>query len=529
MIQPFIRLDRLSKLPIRLVEFGLCLSFIFFFFWHHPPDSLVLLLIAAGLAWMRLEAAIVLLPLTFPYYLDLQPLNSSGSLAFSLNELGVLICLGVALLRNMLLPQERRATWEWLQGLWRSACLLLLPALLFLIGASLAVLVSPDRHVSLRAYREEIIEPILYFLLILRYLRTRDDLARAIGAFVLSAIIAACMGIIQGVFHITSDLEVVGATTFRVNGPYANPNNLAFLLDRALPILLALALLGVWRRPAADASPQRPSWRDPLRWICLVAMIPLVWALYWTGSRGADAALLVVLFLFFMFEVRRWGAILAVAGTCVLGVALFWSRILQLFNATGHGLLSERLLLWKAALLIIRDHLLLGTGPDSFNTLYRPTAPNSYALRALDGYPFPALFNPNLSHPHNFMLDFWISTGLLGVVALFWLLGAFVTVLVRAYRLCALLLHRGRVLQRLLLGIAGSIIVSMVHGMVDNFYFVPDLALMFWFLLSMVLVIQSIAQQEQIAPPYWRKSSALSDKASEVPSDLKTPLGHSST
>ncbi|HEU5198869.1 MAG TPA: O-antigen ligase family protein, partial [Ktedonobacterales bacterium] len=519
-MQLFIRLEWLSRLPIRFVEPGLCLTFILFFFWHHPPASFVLLLIAAGLAWIRLEIAIALLPLTFPYYLDLQPFNSNGSLAFSLNELGVLLCVGVALLRNILLPQERRATWEWLQGLWRSARLLLLPAFLFLIGASLAVLVSPNWHLSLRAYREEIIEPILYFLLISRYLRTRNDLARTIGALVLSAIIAACMGIIQGVFHITSDLAMVNAATFRVNGPYGNPNNLAFLLDRALPILLALALLGVWRRPDAEASLQQSSWRDPLRWMCLLAMVPLIWALYWTGSRGAEVALLVVLFLFFVFEVRRWGAILAVGGTVLLGVTLFWSRLLQILHATGHGVFSERLLLWKAALLMIRDHPLLGTGLDSFNTLYRPTAPNSYALKALDGRPFPAIYNPNLSHPHDFMLDVWISTGLLGVVALFWLLGAFVTILVRAYRLYAPSTQHGKVLQRLLIGTAGGITASMVHGVVDNFYFVPDLALLFWFLLSMALVIQRIAQQEQIAPQYQRESGTLSDRALKVSSDL---------
>ena len=519
-MQLFIRLECLSRLPIRFVEPGLCLTFILFFFWHHPPASFVLLLIAAGLAWIRLEIAIALLPLTFPYYLDLQPFNSNGSLAFSLNELGVLLCVGVALLRNTLLPEERRATWEWLQGLWRSACPLLLPAFLFLIGASLALLVSPNWHLSLRAYREEIIEPILYFLLISRYLRTRHDLARTITALVLSAIIAAGMGIAQGVFHITSDLAMVNAATFRVNGPYGNPNNLAFLLDRALPILLALALLGIWRRPDAEASPHQSSWRDPLRWMCLLAMIPLIWALYWTGSRGAEVALLVALFLFFAFEVRRWGAILAVGGTSLLGIALFWSRLLQILHATGHGLFSERLLLWKAALLIIRDHPLLGTGLDSFNTLYRPTAPNSYALKALDGRPFPVLYNPNLSHPHNFILDIWISTGLLGVVGVFWLLGAFVAMLIRTYRLCAPPMQYGRVLQRLLIGTAGGITVSMIHGMVDNFYFVPDLALLFWFLLSMVLIIQRIAQQEQIAPQPQRERDTLSDRALKVSSDL---------
>ena len=88
-----------------------------FFFWHHPPASLLLLLIAAGFAWMRLEGAVALLPLTFPFYVDLLPLTPSGSLSISLNELGLIICLGVALLQNVFRSQEREGTKVWLQRL----------------------------------------------------------------------------------------------------------------------------------------------------------------------------------------------------------------------------------------------------------------------------------------------------------------------------------------------------------------------------------------------------------------------------
>ncbi len=513
MFQGFIVSQQRKRLIPRFVELGLCLSFLLFFFWPHPPASLLFLLLAAGLAWMRLEIAVALLPLTFPFYLDLQPVTSSGSVSFSLNEFGVLICLGVALARQVFVPRDRQATRTWLQFLWLDARQFLLPAGLLLLGASLALPASPDLHESLRAYREEVIEPLLYFLLFSRYLQTRVDLTRAVGAFILSALLAACMGIAQGVFHITGDLLVTNATTFRVNGPYGSPNNLAFLVSRAIPILLALALLG---GGTAGVVARPPAWRDPLRWCCLLAIVPLAWALYWTGSRGAEVALVALLCAVIVYKVRhRWIAMLALAGAGVGILALFGARLLQLLSAAGHGLLSERLLLWASALLMIRDHLFLGTGPDSFNTLYTPTSPHSYALQALGGQPFPAAYNPHLSHPHDLLLDFWISTGLLGVVALCWLLWALGKCIARSYRLCAFI-HQGNILRRLLLGITGSMLVSLVHGLVDNFYFVPDLAMLFWFLLGIAIVLQSMASRE-----YQHASRAEVSEVPSAPSPLK--------
>lgn len=483
-----------SGSQVRFIGVGLCLSFMLFFFWHHPPASLLLLVVAAVLAYLRLEVAVALLPLTFPYYEKLQPLSASGYPAFSLTELGLFICLGVALVRHIFRSEERHATQEWLGRLWQEARPLLLPALLFLVGASLALLVSPDQHNSLRAYREEVVEPLLYFLLILRYLRTRGDLARAIGALILSALLVACLSIAQGLVHVTSFVDFLNTTKLRVNGPTPGPNNVAFQMDRAIPLLMALALLGLLRRPADSSASQQSGWRDPLRWVCLVVMLCLVWALYWTDSHGAEIALLVVAFCFFAFEVRSWLVAVAIGLASILGIVLFWSRIIGLLNARGHGLISERLYLWKAGLLIIRDHFLLGTGPDSFNTLYRPSAPNSYLLQALNGQTAGAP-NPTLSHPHDFILDFWISTGLLGVVAVFWLLGAFTRVALRTYRRCAAL-PQGPLLQRLVLGIAGCMLASVAHGLVDNMYFLPDLSMTFWFFMGTLLAVSAIVQQE---------------------------------
>ncbi len=502
MIARFRKPDERFWSQVRLIELGLCLPFVVFFYWIHPPASGLLLLIPIALAWIRLDIAVALLPLALPYYLALRPLWPGGFPAFSIGELSLLICLGVAVARTLLLPVDRQATWEWAHSLWHQARLFLLPAMLLLIGASLALLASPDRHTSLRAYREEIIEPLLYFLLILRYLRTRTDLARTAAAFILSATITAGIGLIQGTIY--QKWYYVNATTLRVDGPYGSANNLGMFLERALPLALALALTHLLRRPAVAEAIRRPVWRDPLRWVCLFVSLPLLSALYLTDSRGAEAGTLAALLFLFIVEVRQW---LMIAVMFLIGAAggwLLWPRIVRLSEEGHAGTVSERFLYWKAAALIIRDHFFLGTGPDSFVTQYSPYRPatsknpnpDSYALKALNGQPFPATYDPGISHPHNMILDFWISSGLLGLAALLWLLGAVATMLVRLYRSAASL-RQGDLLQRLLLGIAASMIALVVHGMVDNSYFLPDLSMIFWFLIGLLLVIGGLAQQEQ--------------------------------
>jgi putative inorganic carbon (HCO3(-)) transporter len=496
-------------LPERLMELGLGLSLILFARWQFPPASSLFLLGTAVLAWIRLEIAIALVPLTLPYYLDIEPLLSHSGAKFSVGELAILICFAVALLRSVLIAADRQATLEWLRGLWQQARLFLVPAALLLVGASLALLAAPDLHNSLRAYRQDIAEPLLYFLLVLRYLRTRADVARLMVALVLSGLVVSSTAIIQGLqylgTHAALITTVAGTTeTYRPSGPYGSANNLALLLDRVIPIVLAIGLTHFLRRPAtAEASP-RPLWRDPLRWACVLALIPLAWALYWSRSRGAEVGIVAVVLFYFVVEVRQWIAIAAIFVVGAIGGFVFQSKLLKLLD-TGHNgtaTLTERFTYWKAGLLIIRDHFLLGTGPDSFRTQYnpdapaRPHSPSSYALKALDGQPFPKTYDPAISHPHNMLLDFWMSTGLLGLAALIWLLVAFATLVVRVYRRCASLVH-GNLLQRLVLGLAGGMLAALVHGMVDNSYFLPDLSVLFWLFIASLLVLGGISQREQ--------------------------------
>jgi O-antigen ligase len=87
-------------------------------------------------------------------------------------------------------------------------------------------------------------------------------------------------------------------------------------------------------------------------------------------------------------------------------------------------------------------------------------------------------FERCISHPHNLFLDFWLSTGVVGLAAALWLIGLFAFLGVRGW-LAAPAQWSGPLLGALLVMVA-----IVVHGEVDNSYFLPDLSVIFWLCLG---------------------------------------------
>src|SRR5438445_13843258 len=114
---------------------------------------------------------------------------------------------------------------------------------------------------------------------------------------------------------------------------------------------------------------------------------------------------------------------------------------------------------------MVRDHPLLGIGLDNFAVL-------DQQVYLREG----AAAEPNLSHPHNWLLHMWLELGLLGVAAFGWLLGRFWQAARRAPK------------TWLVAGALGAMADLLVHGLIDNSYFLVDLAFVFWLTLALVEV-----------------------------------------
>jgi len=443
--------------------------------------SLGLLLL---LVVLRLDLGLALVAFAAPFYLQSRAMFDR---AFSVVEIAVALCLA-----SWLIQRVARGRWHRLNTKHRTtkrSQSTNLPAanlpsshflpldwatLFFLIVSFASLFVAELRGVALREFRVVVLEPVLFYLMLRTTPLDRRARWRIVDAFVLGAVAVALVGLYQYVF--TADVITAEAGLRRLKSVYGSPNNVGLYLGRALPVLVAVTLFGQQRLR---------------RWLYGGGALLVGVAILLSFSKGAllfgvPAALLALGLL----AGGRWLWVtlgtLGVAGLAAIPV-LRTPRFTSLFDLQS-GTSFFRLNLWRSTVDMIRDHPLLGVGLDNFLYAYRGR------------YIRPAAWQePNLSHPHNIVLDYWSRVGVLGLAAGLWLQAAF-------WRLALPLRRLSRPHERdagshderaLALGLMGSMVDLIAHGLVDNSFFLVDLAFAFFLILGLVV---HLAKTENAAP-----------------------------
>jgi O-antigen ligase len=333
---------------------------------------------------------------------------------------------------------------------------LVLPGIFFII-ATLSLLIPPPYWLkyAVREYRTVILEPILVYATMLALAHRLGDLRWLLAGLSVGSATVAIIGILQ--YASGSDL-VVAEGAARITSAYKHPNNLALFLDRTVPYAVVLAI----------------SLRNPWRWcaLCLAGLSLL--AMILTFSRGAWVATVAALVAGFLFQRRSR---LALAGAMVSSVLLALLAVFQVARfgdllQLGSGSASLRILLWSAAVNMIRDHPITGLGLDQFLYYYNPQ------------YVLPGAWEERFtSHAHNLVLDLWTRLGIIG-------LAAGIALIVVLLRLGISMLKAARGPDRwTLLGVLSSTTAMLVHGMVDNAFFSVDLSYIFWTSYGMAVTV----------------------------------------
>jgi O-antigen ligase len=461
-------------------------------FFRREPIQLGLALLSAGLLYVNLALPLSIIAAVVLFLLFVQrPLHGLlltlffapfflfpvelFRFAFPMSELLVLITFAAWLARTVILwAKERIALSPKPLALgvqtvpdtqYPIPSIIDLLLLAYLALGIVSLLWTEYRDVALTEVRTLFVETILFYIVLRTTLAAADRptqaqmLVRLVDAVVLSGIVVALIGLFlyaRGDAIITAE---EGAR--RLASVYGSPNNVGLWLGRCLPFALAFVLLPLDRRR---------------RWFGGAALAVYLPALILTQSAGAlfvGVPVAIAVTLLAARGRRAWLPLagLAAAGVAALPVLLQFPRFARLLDPT-EGTNFFRLRVWQSGVAMIRDHPLLGIGQDQF----------LYAFRGQ--YILPdAWQEPNLSHPHNLLLEFWLRLGLLGAL----LAIALHLVLVRA-------LLRGRAWARskadsplvlaLMVGALGCLANLVAHGMIDNSVFLNDLVYVFMLLCA---------------------------------------------
>ena len=334
--------------------------------------------------------------------------------------------------------------------IWRNP--ILIPSLLFIVAGAISVLDAPNRVAGLGLYRAYLLEPIAFGTVLLNALRTPSRALLLVGGLIAGATVAGLAnsavvlaGLAEHTYEVTQSPPVV---------IYQTANAVALFVVPLVAMAGALALHG--RGPARTIG---------AAFFAVGSVVTLL-----SFSRGGYLAYAAVVLGLAISHRRRLTMLgLALAGAAALAlIPPIRTRVLiETQNVYGNTVIS-RLDLWTATVALLRRHPLTGAGLSGFPTGVAPFFSHLHT---------PATF----VDPHNIVLNFWVETGLLGVISIAWIIGSGIAVSSHGWR------FGSPAWGPFHLGVVLALTAVIVHGLVDVPYFKNDLAFEFWALLGVSL------------------------------------------
>ena len=445
-------------------------------------DAGLILLAVAGLHWPVLWTGALLFAL--PLYL--YPLPVLPGRALNLIEIGVYGGLALIAARRIVSQRPPRVTDSQPMATDTRRRLFFLLVSFALVAAFAA----EQRGVALREWRTLFLSAALFALLLHQTLSNATDRKAARTFLALAWLTGGAFVAFTGLWQYVTEQNIIQAEGVnRVRAFYGSPNNLGLYLERTAAVGLALVFFGGWSR-GREGSENNVRWQERVPLVAtwqraplaarsaLLLTIPQLIALLLTFSKGALFLGLPAMLLALAIAGRRllaapgsrlssrWGwGLAAVAVAMVFGLVPFLDteRFRSLLDFRPEGTAGIRLSLWRSSVQMALDHLWLGVGPDNFLYSYR------------SGYILPAAWrDPSLNHPHNVVLDWWTRLGLPGLA----LAAAWLAMGVRS-------LWRAATADVLAVGALGAVAAALGHGLIDASYALPDLLLVWVFLLHL--------------------------------------------
>jgi O-antigen ligase len=338
-----------------------------------------------------------------------------------------------------------------------------LAAFLLVAGATLGAFLAPigiplpdgrvfeARLTALGIWKGWVVAPVLYFAVLTQVLKTSKDVHRILRAYVYSA---ALVGLASHAVALFGDGLAVD---LRLRGFFESANYLALFIIPALLCVIHFLFerrgrLGLW--DILDLS----------------SFAILAYTLLFTQSYAGILAVFGSLGIFVLMQLIRNRkqrksigialTVLIVAFLAILATQVRTPKFRQFVDLQNRSSSSVRLEIYQVALDLVKKNPIVGVGPGLFQPNYQVDAPLVLGHAPMEW---------NMPHPHNIFLGFWLNAGLLGLAAF----------------LVLLALAHSRFTYPLI-----ALWGIVIHGLFDMPFWKNDLAMIFWLVLAVIVVLQ---------------------------------------
>ncbi len=279
-----------------------------------------------------------------------------------------------------------------------------------------------------------VLAPILFTATAIQFLWKKED---ALHFARYSVMLILPVFFLSALTPWTGSLFAETGKSIRLMGTFANPNFFAYILEMFLVFCLAL-FYHIWEKRTRTAV--------------ILSFAAGIVCLVLTGSRTGLIAFLVGLtvFLFAMSEKGILSAVFALTAIVLALAAIFPEKAVEIlghiiprsaFDTRGF---ENRFQLWGIAIRQIKKNPFVGTGLFTYNLYVPVNAPEPIR---------------GAVHAHNIFLNFWLETGLPGVLSMIWILARTAVLTLRR-------LHGSPMRPYLAAGL-GLIVLTTVHGIMD--------------------------------------------------------------
>jgi O-antigen ligase len=313
-----------------------------------------------------------------------------------------------------------------------------------------------------------------------------------LGAILISALFEAGLGIYQFGLRGTGPQEfLISGSHYRAYGTFEQPNPFGGYMGLTWPLAAAIGLFSLRQsihHLFSASRSTREAWHSyALSGVCLLAAALGIVALGLSWSRGAwigAVAAVVVMFIIALRKPVASATIIALLAVCIVTFNLIdllpvslrsrltdFTQEFSSFDVRGVSISSsnysviERLAHWQAAQNMIVAHPFFGVGFGNYGAAYDQYRTANWPIA--------------LGHAHNYYLNIWAETGIIGLLAYLLLWGMiFYRTIKTFYRRSTpapplghgITSNTSLLLAAVALGMLGAWVQLSVHEVVDNLY-----------------------------------------------------------